>query len=170
MSIDYTDKTLVAQIEKYEFSESEHVTYAWHLQRRRSLIIVLVVEVITFFVLKYSFQANALTIVVALIAYALLLAAIYYVTIRLYVRKARSQPAEMTGSVTIFEDGIRSNVNDSEGWMPWTSFIGYRMLPFGIALQMNPVLGFILSKRVFKSDEDWSKTFKLVERKLKLIK
>ena len=170
MSIDYTDKTLVAQIDRYEISESEHATFALHVQRRRLILLILAIEGITFLGMTFVFQYSLTVTAIVLTIYAITLAVAAYLMIRLFARRAHRQLGDPTGFVTIFEEGIRSSSKQAERWMPWNSFIGYRVLPFGIALHVNALQGLPLPKRVFKSDEDWVNALKLVESHLALLK
>ena len=170
MSIDYTDKTLVAQIDKYNFTDKEHLTFLLHLHRKFLITIIVAIAVIGFPIMRFGSGYSFLTTILLLSLYLALLAVTLYLTLRWRVKKARPQPDGWTGSITVFEDGIRTNVNGGEGWAPWQMFIGYRTLPFGIALHYSPLLAFVLPKRLFQSEEDWLNTLKLVENQLAIRK
>ena len=170
MSIDYESMNVVAVIDRYEFNESEHASYAWHARRKLLLALLLIMAVILFALLKFVDRVGPLELVVVMAAFILLMSAVVFAAIRFNVRKGRIQPAGSTGVVTIFEEGVRTNIKDAESWMPWSTFVGYRVLPFGVALHMNSLLGFILPKRVFESDEAWERAVGVIESQLNRMK
>jgi len=169
MTVDLTQMNLVVQIENYEFNDKEHLAYSWRIVRKRFLTTTAVTLVAATLILAFTQSANIETIVIFLVLAIATLGLVQYLTIQLHVKKNRIQLDGMVGLLAIYEEGIRTVIKGAESWVPWSTFIGYRTMPFGISIQLTPTQGFIVPKRLFPTDETWKKVLDIVAEHLLLI-